>query len=91
MTNPFFKNHGPFKIKEILEFILLKQNMSNDDEIHDVKDLVTSSKNDLTFFHNKNYAELAKKTKATIIILDKVLDVFMVCFLYCYKIFRLMS
>ena len=65
MTNPFFKNHGPFKIKEILEFILLKQNMSNDDEIHDVKDLVTSSKNDLTFFHNKNYAELAKKTKAS--------------------------
>ena len=64
MTNPFFENHGPFKINEILEFISLE---SNDDnyEIYDVKDLVTSTEKDLTFFHNKNYTELASKTKAS--------------------------
>ena len=65
MTNPFFKNHGPFKIKEILEFISLKTKEINNDEIHDVKDLVTSNEKDLTFFHNKNYAELANKTRAS--------------------------
>ena len=65
MTNPFFKNHGPFKINEILKFLSSKSNESNDYEIHDVKDLVTSTEKDLTFFHNKNYAELASKTKAS--------------------------
>ena len=65
MTNPFFENHGPFKINEILKFISLKSNEPNDYEIHDVKDLVTSTEKDLTFFHNKNYAELASKTKAS--------------------------
>ena len=65
MTNPFFENHGPFKIREILKFISLQSNETNDDEIHDVKDLVGSTERDLTFFHNKNYAELASKTKAS--------------------------
>ena len=26
MTNPFFENHGPFEINEILKFISLKTN-----------------------------------------------------------------
>ena len=65
MTNPFFENHGPFKISEILKSISLQSHEANDNEIHDVKDLVTSTKTDLTFFHNKNYAELASKTKAS--------------------------
>ena len=65
MTNPFFVNHGPFKINEILEFISLNSNEPNNHEIHDVKDLVTSTEKDLTFFHNKNYAVLASKTKAS--------------------------
>ena len=65
MTNPFFVNHGPFKINEILGFISLNSNEPNDHEIHDVKDLVTSTEKDLTFFHNKNYAVLASKTKAS--------------------------
>ena len=65
MTNPFFDNHGPFKISEILKSISLQSIETNDNEIHDVKDLVTSTEKDLTFFHNKNYAELASKTKAS--------------------------
>ena len=62
MTNPFFENHGPFKINEILKFISLKTNETNDSKIYDVKDLVSSTEKDLTFFHNKNYAALASKT-----------------------------
>ena len=46
MTNPFFENHGPFKISEILKSISLKSNETNNDKIHDVKDLVTSSEKD---------------------------------------------
>ena len=65
MTNPFFVNHGPFRISEILKSISLVSNEANDNEIHDVKDLVASTETDLTFFHNKNYAELASKTKAS--------------------------
>ena len=65
MTNPFFKNHGPFKINEILKYISVKFDESNDYEIHDVKDLLTSTEKDITFFHNKNYAALAVKTKAS--------------------------
>ena len=65
MTNPFFVNHGPFKISEILKSISLVSNEANDKEIHDVKDLVASTETDLTFFHNKNYVELASKTKAS--------------------------
>ena len=65
MTNPFFENHGPFKINEILKYISVKSDESNDYEIHDVKDLLTSTEKDITFFHNKNYASLAVKTKAS--------------------------
>jgi len=65
MTNPFFENHGPFKINEILKYISIKSHEPNDYEIHDVKDLFTSTSKDLTFFHNKNYADLASKTKAS--------------------------
>ena len=54
MTNPFFQNHGPFKIDEILKFISIQSNVDNNYEIYDVKDLVTSTEKDLTFFHNKN-------------------------------------
>ncbi len=65
MTNPFFENHGPFKINEILKYISVKSDETNDYEIHDVKDLLTSTEKDITFFHNKNYASLAVKTKAS--------------------------
>ena len=66
MNNPFFKNHGPFKISEILNFLAIKNNDLNKNfEIQDIKDLMTSTDNDLTFFHSKKYKDIAQKTKAS--------------------------
>jgi UDP-3-O-[3-hydroxymyristoyl] glucosamine N-acyltransferase len=66
MLNPFFKNAGPFNIEKLLS----KSNTENKenfkkDKIYNVSDLVTASSKDLTFFHSKNYSELASKTKAS--------------------------
>ena len=66
MINPFFKNSGPFKISDILQLINLDDlNIDNDQEINDIKDLLTSKKNDITFFHSKKYKNIAKNTKAS--------------------------
>ena len=66
MSNPFFKNHGPIKISEIVK--LLNININNkykDKEIKDIKDLSSSNNNDITFFHSKKYKNVAKNTKAS--------------------------
>ena len=66
MTNPFFKNHGPFKISEILKFLKVNlKSLDKDIKIENVKDLVSSNENDLTFFHSKKYKDVAKQTKAS--------------------------
>ena len=65
MFNPFFKNTGPFKVFDILDLLNLdtKQSYLNV-IINDIKDLSTSNKNDITFFHSKKYKSIANKTKA---------------------------
>jgi UDP-3-O-[3-hydroxymyristoyl] glucosamine N-acyltransferase len=66
MQNPFFKNNGPFKISSILKLIDVKQDQLNiDQNVIDIKDLYTSDKNDITFFHSKKYKDIAKNTKAS--------------------------
>ena len=56
MSNPFFKNHGPIKILEILKLLKLENiNLDNNYKIHDIKDLLNSTKNDITFYHSKKY------------------------------------
>ena len=66
MSHPFFKNHGPFKVSQILNFLDLDIKISNEDnEINDIKDLMSSTKNDITFFHSNKYRDLAKITKAS--------------------------
>ena len=54
MINPFFKNSGPFKISDILRLINVDNvEITIDQKIIDIKDLFTSKKNDITFFHSK--------------------------------------
>ena len=66
MINPFFRNNGPFKISDILELINLDDlKIDNDQKITDIRDLLTSEKNDITFFHSKKYKDFAKNTKAS--------------------------
>jgi UDP-3-O-[3-hydroxymyristoyl] glucosamine N-acyltransferase len=66
MINPFFKNIGPFKISDIINAINLNTEVITDDEkIFDIKDLIKSTKNDITFFHSKKYSNIAYNTKAS--------------------------
>ena len=65
MTNPFFKNTGPHNINFLLKTINYKNDKSSDDKINDIKDLNSSKKNEITFFHSKKYVDLAKETKAS--------------------------
>ena len=54
MSNPFFKNHGPLKLSEIANSLNIKINdLGKDTVINDIKDLVSSNANDITFFHSK--------------------------------------
>ena len=65
MDNPFFKNHGPFKVQQFLDIPEIKnnQNFSNL-KIYDIKDLTSSTKRDITFYHSIKYKDIASKTKA---------------------------
>jgi len=66
MQNPFFKNNGPYKFSEILNYLNLKfDQINNDLNIIDIKDLQNSKKNEITFFHSKKYKIAANNTKAS--------------------------
>ena len=65
MSNPFFKNTGPHEINNLLKSVNLDSEKFTENFISDVKDLNSSSAKNITFFHSKNYSELAKKTKAS--------------------------
>ena len=66
MINPFFKNNGPFEINDLLELsdVENKENL-NKTKVLDIKDLISSTKKDITFFHTKKYETLASKTNAS--------------------------
>ncbi len=66
MLNPFFKNNGPFKFREILKDLNLKFDKKNEDLIiNDIKDLQNSQLNEITFFHSNKYKSIANNTKAS--------------------------
>ena len=51
MPHPFFKNHGPFTISEIIKFLNVEANSLNSEfQIQDVKDLHSSSENDIVVY-----------------------------------------
>ena len=58
MSNPFFKNHGPILISEILKILHINNavNINPNHEVIDIKDLYSSNDNDVTFFKNQNRA-----------------------------------
>ena len=66
MTNPFFKNHGPFKIQKIIDIIKNNSQLKKKNyKIYDIKDLILSTSKDITFFHSKKYSNAASITKAS--------------------------
>ena len=75
MDNPFFKNNGPFKFRDILRDLKLENNQNDQDQnIIDIKDLQNSKSNELTFFHSKNYKTAANNTKASFCLTTKNLQ-----------------
>ena len=64
MKNPFFKNTGPYEINDLLKLAKIQEQKSKH-KVEDVKDLISSQKGSLTFFHSKKYIDLAKNTKAS--------------------------
>ena len=74
MSNPFFKNHGPLKLSEIINILNIDIDATHrDKKIHDINDLFSSNENDVTFFHSKKYKNDAKKTKASFCITTNIL------------------
>ena len=66
MDNPFFKNNGPFKLRDILKDLnLINDQINQDQNIIDIKDLQNSKSNEITFFHSKKYKTVANNTKAS--------------------------
>ena len=71
MTNPFFKNKGPFEINNLLKFAELKNIQKYKNlKIYDVKYLSISTKNYITFFHSKKYEAHASKQKLLFVLLQ---------------------
>ena len=76
MNNPFFKNHGPFDISDLIEPSIIRSlslnNLPNvDKQLYDVKNLNEASTNDISFFHSVKYKDQAIKTKAYVCITKK--------------------
>ncbi|WP_440910503.1 UDP-3-O-(3-hydroxymyristoyl)glucosamine N-acyltransferase [Candidatus Pelagibacter sp.] len=66
MSNPFFKNKGPFLITDILNILNIKtEPVKTNVSIIDIKDLYSSNNSEITFLHSKKYKDLAQKTKAS--------------------------
>ena len=66
MSNPFYKSHGPLKISDIVKTLNINiKNSHLEKEIYDIKDLLSSTDHDITFFHSNKYKSLAQKTKAS--------------------------
>ena len=77
MSNPFFKNTGPYEINDLLKLISINNQSISNEKINDIKDLNSSKKGDITFFNSKKYNELAKSTKASFCITSKNLKLFL--------------
>ena len=74
MSNPFFKNYGPFLIPEILKLLHIKIDSTYENqEVKDIKDLYSSTDNDITFFHSNKYKDAANITKASFCITTEAL------------------
>ena len=66
MINPFFKNTGPHLIDKLLSLSNIDNTKNfQKNKIIDIKDLSTSTKHDITFFHSKKYELQASKTNAS--------------------------
>ncbi len=73
MTNSFFINNGPIKLSDILKWLNISSKIikNSNQNVNDIKDLFSSQKNDITFFHSKKYKNIANNTKASFCITNE--------------------
>ena len=72
MTNPFFINHGPFAIENLLTLSEIDNpNSFSKIDVYDIKDLFNAEIYNITFFHSKKYETHASQTKASFCITTK--------------------
>ena len=72
MINPFFKNQGPFSVDSLLSQCDISNKANHKlTKVFDIKDLITATKNTITFFHSKKYEDFVPKTKASFCITTK--------------------
>ena len=72
MPNPFFKNYGPLKIKDIYKILKIEADVNiKDIKIFDIADLSSASGKDITFLHSTKYKTQASITKAAACITTK--------------------
>ena len=64
--NSFFKNEGPFPVQKIVEVCGSKTNfdLNSKTKIHNITDLLSAGKNDITFFNSPKYKKEALNCKA---------------------------
>ena len=78
MSNIFFKNHGPFKIEELLKLSKTpNKNNYKKVKVTGINDLASAKNNEITFFHSKKYEYLASQTKALFCITTENLSKFL--------------
>ena len=76
MSHPFFENHGPLKLSDILNIINITLPFNNTQKlIYDIKDLISADSNSISFFHSKKYKSYANITKASYCITTENLSI----------------
>ena len=49
MVNPFFNSSGPISIIDICKILNIKTDINDDIKIEDIKDLISATKQNITF------------------------------------------
>ena len=66
MSNPFFFKNKSISLKEISSLLNVDIPITDTKfEIKDIRDLISASKDCISFFHSKKYSDVAKATKAS--------------------------
>ena len=77
MTNPFFKNYGPIKLKDIYKVLKIKNDNNNKKiKIFDITDLNSASKKILLFFIQINISHKHQLQKLQLVLQQKIYSIF---------------
>ena len=67
----FYSKTGPHSLSKLAKILSCEYKGNGDILIDDISTLDDAKANDISFFHNKKYLDSLKKTKASVILVDK--------------------